>query len=50
MPNEINTRDLAIMTEQAYYMVDGEYERLLREWKKLNSEFGIEIKKKCIIM
>ena len=25
---EINTRDLAIMTEQGYYMVDGEYEML----------------------
>ena len=25
---EINTRDLSIMTEQGYYMVDGEYETL----------------------
>ena len=28
---EINTRDLSIMTEQGYYMVDGEYESLKNE-------------------
>ena len=28
MTDEINTRDLSIMAEQGYYMVDGEYERL----------------------
>ena len=28
MTNDINTRDVSIMTEQGYYMVDGEYERL----------------------
>ena len=31
MTNDINTRDLSIMTEQGYYIVDGEYERL-DEW------------------
>ena len=28
MTDEINTRDLSIMAEQGYYMVDGEYEML----------------------
>ena len=28
---EINTRDLSIMTEQGYYMVDGKYESLNNE-------------------
>ena len=28
MTNDINTRNLSIMTEQGYYMVDGEYESL----------------------
>ena len=28
MTNDINTKDVSIMTEQGYYMVDGKYERL----------------------
>lgn len=33
MTNDINTRDLAIMTEQGYYMVAGEFEECTLDYE-----------------